>query len=175
MKFSRFMLSRINGTFQVYHLFTELSITFFKLFTKACVTASASRDSFNRLPNISLSVNTLFSLLFIFYLFLKFTMARVGHSFSQSPQFRHLSNKMLAKWFSTSMASNLQTFLHFPQPMQATLQILRAFPPGSVELHPTYTNFFLSDMVITWLGQTWTHIPQPTQASRSTTATPLQT
>ena len=77
------MLSRVNGTLQVYHCLVSLSTHFIQISTICCVgliltQLPVSRDSFNRLPK-SCSLSTPFlkknilGWLVIFYLHIKLT------------------------------------------------------------------------------------------------------
>ena len=90
-------------------------------------------------------------------------IAPVGHSSTHFLQSLHLFTSMYAKKSVTVIASLGQTFVHFPQPMQAAEQALRATAPLSLLEQPTYIlkSFLLVFLIsIKCCGQAFAHCPQ---------------
>ena len=103
-------------------------------------------------------------------------IACVGQTLTHFRQSLHLRKSMYAKLFSRVMASKGHSFTHFPHPMQAAVQALRAMFPLSLFTQQTktrrsFTPLFRNSMM--FLGQAFTQAPHALHASPSTTAMPF--
>src|SRR5690606_37177437 len=98
--------------------------------------------------------------------------AFTGQAFMHSPQLMQTSEFILASVPSNVIASTGQTFAHFLNPIQPTLQFFLTTAPLSKLLHATVYSLHFGTISIIPLGHAATHFSQALHLDSMTVARP---